>query len=153
MVDHSQSRRSFLFSALAAGAIGKAALASPVQVVEQQEREFQFEGWSATEFVITVQQLGSLGAGCGTAVELYDAAGGESFQVPLFDLSILSEAKFDEGLKASARAHGAWHKEQGQTAPAIHIHLIRVSNLPNLRALLIHSRRCVLRGTTPQRAS
>src|SRR5258708_10715340 len=105
MCDHSQSRRSFLFSAITAGAMGQAALASPIQVIEQLQRDFAFEGWPATEFIVKVQQLASLGARCGTAAELYDPAGGESLIVPLFDLSVLSEAKFHDGLNASAPAH------------------------------------------------
>ena len=144
MDDHSQSRRSFLFAAVAAGTVGKAALASPVRVVEQEEREFKLEGWPATEFIVRVQQLGTLGPGSGTAVELYDPIAHALFLAPLFDLSILGEAKFEAGLKASAQAHGGWHKERGQMAPAVHFHLIRVVGNPNLRALLVHCRRCEL---------
>ena len=53
--------------------------------------------------------------------------------------------KFQDGLKASVQAHGGWHSDQGKTAPPIHIHLIRVGGHPNLRALLVHPRRCVLK--------
>jgi hypothetical protein len=139
-----QSRRSFLLSAMAAGAAGRVASASPVQCIARHEREYEFEGWPATEFTVSVEGLGSLGAGGGTAVALRDPVSGEQLLAPLFDVSVLTEAKFLAGLTASARAHGGWHREQGQAPPAIHIHLIRVAGMPDLRALLIHARRCVL---------
>ena len=142
-MDQAQSRRSFLYAAVATGIAGKAAFASPIRVTEQQEREFQFEWCPATEFVVRPHQLDALAPGAG-AVELYDPIAKQSVLAPLFDLSVLTEAKFEQGLKASVQAHGAWHREQGQTAPAIHLHLIRIADRPHLRALLVHSRRCVL---------
>lgn len=149
MTDRPQSRRSFLYAAVATGIAGRAALASKIRVVEQREREFEFEGCPATEFVVRPHQLDALGPGAGGAVELRDPSSGELFLAPLFDLSVLGEAKFEQGLKASVQAHGAWHQEQGRAAPAVHIHLIRISGRPNLRALLVHPSRCVLTRSEP----
>ena len=140
------SRRSFLYGAVAAGVTGsRAAFASRIRVVEESQRDFEFEGCPATEFVVRPETVGSLGHQAGAAVELVEPGGGESFLVPLFDLSVLTERKFEDGLKASVQAHGGWHQEQGKSAPPIHIHLVRVAGHPNLRALLVHPRRCVLK--------
>jgi hypothetical protein len=141
----SPSRRSFLYAAVAAGMTGRAALATKVQVVAQSQREFEFEGCPATEFIVHPQAIGPLSGQGGGAIELLDPVTHSSFLVPLFDLSILTEQKFEAGLKASVQAHSNWHGEQQRAAPPIHIHLIRVAGYPNLRALLVHPTRCVLK--------
>ena len=138
------SRRGFLYAAVAAGVTGRAALASRLRVVEESQRDFEFEGRPATEFIVRPESVGAFGNPSGGAIELSDPSTGESILVPLFDLSVLTESKFEDGLKAAIRAHGDWHGEQGRSAPAVHIHLVRVAGHPNLRALLVHPRRCVL---------
>ena len=144
MTEQPQSRRSFLYSAVASGISAKAAFASRIRVVERQERDFVYEGYPATEFIVRPHQLETLGPGAGGAIELIDPAAGESYLAPLFDLTVLGEDKFEQGLKASVLAHGSWHQEQNRSAPPIHIHLIRVADHPHLRALLVHPRRCVI---------
>ena len=144
MTEHSQSRRGFLYAAFAAGMVGKAAFASTVHVSEQQERDFEFEGHRATEFLVRAPELDELPAGKGAAIELYDPAAGQPVLVPIFEQSGPTEERFEQNLRASVQAHGSWHQEQGREAPAIHIHLIRITNRPNLRALLVHPGKCVL---------
>jgi len=144
--ENSPSRRSFLYAAVATGVMGRAARSGPIRIVAESQREFEFEGCPATEFIVRPQSLEPLSSQDGGAIELIDPSTHELFLVPLFDLSILTEQKFEAGLKASVQAHGDWHGEQNRAAPPIHIHLIRVAGHPNLRALLIHPTQCTLKS-------
>jgi len=139
------TRRSFLYAAVVAGVTSRAAAADRIHVVEESQREFEYEGCPATEFVVRPETVGPIGDRPAGAIELADPITGESIQVPLFDLSRLTKEKFESGLRASVQAHGNWHRDQGQTAPPIHVHLIYVAGYPDLRALLVHPRHCVLR--------
>ena len=126
--------------------MGGAAQAWPIRMVTESQRDFEFEGCPATEFIVRPQSLEPLSSAGGGAIELVDPSTNQLFMVPLFDLSILTEQKFEAGLKASVQAHGDWHGEQNRAAPPIHIHIIRVAGYPNLRALLIHPTRCTLKS-------
>ncbi|HEY8748058.1 MAG TPA: hypothetical protein VIM11_08795 [Tepidisphaeraceae bacterium] len=80
------SRRSFLYAAVAAGVTGRAALASKLRVVEESQRDFEFEGRPATEFIVRPETVGTFGNPSGGAIELSDPSTGESILIPLFDL-------------------------------------------------------------------